>query len=44
MVGFELQIPAGASTESTVELIPEKAMDKADKKIAPLQNWNAHGS
>jgi hypothetical protein len=43
MVGFELHIPAGASTESTVELIPEKAIDKADKKIAPLQNWNAHG-
>jgi hypothetical protein len=39
-----LQIPAGASTETTVELIPEKAIEKANKKIAPLQNWNAHGS
>jgi len=44
LVGFELQIPANASTESTVELIPEKAINKANKKIAPLQDWNEHGN
>ncbi len=42
MVGFEVTIPAKAVTAITVLLIPEKALHKANKKIAPLQNWNKY--
>lgn len=40
LVGFEVTIPAKAVTAITVSLVPEKAMNKANKKIVPLKNWN----
>jgi hypothetical protein len=40
--GFELTIPAGSGTVLTVSLIPEKAIAAANKKIGPLQSWQAH--
>jgi hypothetical protein len=40
--GFELTMPAGSSTVLTVSLIPEKAIAAANKKIGPLQSWQAH--
>ena len=39
LVGFEVTLPANSKTAITVALIPEKSLNKANKKIQPLQNW-----
>ncbi|MBC7888712.1 MAG: heparinase II/III family protein [Ferruginibacter sp.] len=40
LVGFEVILPAKTKTALNVTLVPGNAVNKAIKKIAPLQNWN----
>lgn len=40
LVGFELIVPANSKAAFNVELVPENSLNKANKKIHPLQNWN----
>jgi hypothetical protein len=40
LVGFELTVPANSKIDFNVALIPENALNKATKKIQPIQNWN----
>ena len=41
LVGFEVSLPAKSKTVINVSLVPEKALNKAGKKIQPLQNWKS---
>ncbi|MBC7829506.1 MAG: heparinase II/III family protein [Chitinophagaceae bacterium] len=40
LVGFELTLPANTKAAFNVDLVPEKALKKATKKIQPLPGWN----
>jgi hypothetical protein len=39
LVGFELKLPANIKTAFNVQLVPENALNKATKKIQPLDSW-----
>jgi hypothetical protein len=40
LVGFEVILPANSKTALNVLLVPAKALNKASKKIDPLNKWN----
>jgi hypothetical protein len=40
LVGFELTVPANSKIDFNVALIPENGLNKAAKKIQPLQDWS----
>src|SRR5687767_10824043 len=40
LVGFEVSLPPNSKTAFNVLLVPEKAQNKANKKIEPLSKWN----
>lgn len=41
LVGFEVTLPANSKTAITVKLVPDNALNKLNKEVQSLQNWNS---